>query len=272
MPTPFQSQRQSVEDFCLPARSQQPEQLAPLPSPVRLSSLHAVAHTCSGLTGMIPRPETTPLRLGLLGLLMAAIAVIGAEPSNASAPAPFAPVSPEAPRAMARRPMPKAEWLDSDRDAPNGTQYKTFQSKVLGREVSYLVYLPPGYGQGKQRYPAIYWLHGMGGNQRGGAMMFVPHVASAIIARRRDDVRSACRVRHQGRGVAAGHRRAGQWHGEKLLLRLERRPVPDGERHHQGLDSARGRNPSHDCRARGPGDRGIFDGRLWRGAPGVQVS
>jgi enterochelin esterase-like enzyme len=43
--------------------------------------------------------------------------------------------------------MPKAEWLDPDRGAPNGTQYKTFQSKVLGREVSYLVYLPPGYGQ-----------------------------------------------------------------------------------------------------------------------------
>ena len=79
---------------------------------------------------------------------------------------------------MARRPMPKAEWLDPDRGAPNGTQYKTFESKVLGREVSYLVYLPPGYEQEKQRYPVIYWLHGMGGNQRGGAMMFVPHVAA----------------------------------------------------------------------------------------------
>jgi hypothetical protein len=31
---------------------------------------------------MIPHPQNTPLRLGLLGLLMAAIAVIGAEPSN----------------------------------------------------------------------------------------------------------------------------------------------------------------------------------------------
>jgi enterochelin esterase-like enzyme len=81
---------------------------------------------------------------------------------------------------MARRPMPKAEWLDPDRGAPNSTQYKTFQSKVLGREVSYLVYLPPGYENEKQRYPVIYWLHGMGGNQRGGAMMFVPHVAAAI--------------------------------------------------------------------------------------------
>ena len=98
---------------------------------------------------MIPRPETTPLRLGLMGLLMAAIAVIGAEPSNTSALAPSVPAGPDAPRAITRRPMPKAEWLDPDRGAPNGTQYKTFQSKLLGREVSYLVYLPPGYGQEK---------------------------------------------------------------------------------------------------------------------------
>jgi hypothetical protein len=91
-----------------------------------------------------------------MGLLMAAIAVIGAEPSNTSALAPSVPAGPDAPRAITRRPMPKAEWLDPDRGAPNGTQYKTFQSKLLGREVSYLVYLPPGYGQEKQRYPVIY--------------------------------------------------------------------------------------------------------------------
>ena len=129
---------------------------------------------------MIPRPETALFRLGLLGSLMASIVVIGAEPSKTSAPAPSPPAGVEAPRAISRRPMPKAEWLDPDRGAPNGTQYKTFQSKVLGREVSYLVYLPPGYEQGTQRYPVIYWLHGMGGNQRGGAMMFVPHVEAAI--------------------------------------------------------------------------------------------
>ena len=81
-----------------------------------------------------------------------------------------------------QRPMPKAEWLDSDHTAPNGTQYRIFQSKVLGREVSYLVWLPPGYEQGTKHYPVIYWLHGMGGNQRAGAMMFVPHVEAAIKA------------------------------------------------------------------------------------------
>lgn len=40
----------------------------------------------------------------------------------------------------------------------------TFQSETLGREMPYLVYLPPGYDRSPdQRYPAVYMLHGMGG-------------------------------------------------------------------------------------------------------------
>jgi endo-1,4-beta-xylanase len=77
--------------------------------------------------------------------------------------------------------MPNGEWLDPSRRSPNGTQYKTFASKVLGgREVSYLIYLPPGYDEQTDRYPVIYWLHGMGGNQAGGAMMFVPQFEAAV--------------------------------------------------------------------------------------------
>jgi endo-1,4-beta-xylanase len=78
--------------------------------------------------------------------------------------------------------MPKAEWLDPDHGTPNGTQYKTFPSKVLGHEVSCLVYLPPDYEKQTQRYPVIYWLHGMGGSQRAGAVGFVPHLETAIKA------------------------------------------------------------------------------------------
>jgi enterochelin esterase-like enzyme len=61
-------------------------------------------------------------------------------------------------------------------------RYQTFTSKTLGREVSYLVWLPPGYDAETRHYPVIYWLHGMGGNQRAGATMFVPQVAAAIKA------------------------------------------------------------------------------------------
>ena len=77
-------------------------------------------------------------------------------------------------------PQSKAEWLDPIHEALNGAKYQTFASKVLGRDVSYLVWLPPGYDEGAKRYPVIYWLHGMGANQRGGAQMFVPHVEAAI--------------------------------------------------------------------------------------------
>lgn len=88
---------------------------------------------------------------------------------------------PDGAKPRTAREMPKGQWLDPDRTAPNGTQYKTFTSKILGgREVSYLIYLPPGYEQGQKRYPVIYWLHGMGSNQRGGATMFVPHVEAAV--------------------------------------------------------------------------------------------
>ena len=119
----------------------------------------------------------------IFSLLLLTIIPAGADTSVQAGtppePAP-APAKPNLPRQSNQRPMPKAEWLDSDHTAPNDTQYRTFQSQVLGREVSYLVWLPPGYEQGKKHYPVIYWLHGMGGNQRAGAMMFVPHIQAAI--------------------------------------------------------------------------------------------
>jgi endo-1,4-beta-xylanase len=80
----------------------------------------------------------------------------------------------------ARRTLPKAEWVEPNRGEPNGTKYRTFSSNILQAEVSYLVYLPAEYEQQSKRYPVIYWLHGLGGNQRGGATTFVPQVDRAI--------------------------------------------------------------------------------------------
>ncbi len=62
--------------------------------------------------------------------LLAAIAAAGFEPIAPT------PTGPDSRRPMNRRPMPKAEWAEPDHGAPNGTQYKTFPSKVLGRDVS----------------------------------------------------------------------------------------------------------------------------------------
>ncbi len=79
------------------------------------------------------------------------------------------------------RTMAKPEWVESNHEAPNGTQYKTLASIIIGGDVSYLVYLPPGYDKETQkRYPVIYWLHGMGGNIRAGAAVFVPLLDAAI--------------------------------------------------------------------------------------------
>src|SRR6188508_1038671 len=54
-------------------------------------------------------------------------------------------------------------WLMPPVEGPN-LHYKTFNSKTVGEKVSYLIYLPPDYETSQeQRYPVVYWLHGIGG-------------------------------------------------------------------------------------------------------------
>jgi enterochelin esterase-like enzyme len=40
---------------------------------------------------------------------------------------------------------------------------RTFRSESLGREMPYLIYLPPGFAESGERYPVLYVLHGRGG-------------------------------------------------------------------------------------------------------------
>ena len=71
-------------------------------------------------------------------------------------------------------------WVDPVTQAPPLTEYKLFHSKLANTDWSYLVYTPPDYATATQRrYPALYWLHGGGGNQRGGAK-FIQLLDSAI--------------------------------------------------------------------------------------------
>jgi len=75
---------------------------------------------------------------------------------------------------------PEGRWVESSREEPAGTHYRTFRSEAVGGEVSYLVYLPPRYGEEKDRhYPVVYWLYGLGSDQRGGAG-FVRRLDEAI--------------------------------------------------------------------------------------------
>src|SRR3954470_24250638 len=44
--------------------------------------------------------------------------------------------------------------------------YKTFQSKLLGKEIRYALYLPPSYSSSPaKKYPVLYFLHGLNENE-----------------------------------------------------------------------------------------------------------
>ncbi|HUV65295.1 MAG TPA: alpha/beta fold hydrolase [Sedimentisphaerales bacterium] len=71
-------------------------------------------------------------------------------------------------------------WVDPVWDTPAGTTYQILHSKTIHGDWSYLLYLPPDYETSPtRRYPVIYWLHGGGGNQRGGGA-FIEFLDSAI--------------------------------------------------------------------------------------------
>src|SRR5262245_11853605 len=81
-----------------------------------------------------------------------------------------------------QRAIRPANWLDPDKSEPEGTHYRTFQSKLAGGEVSYLVHLPATYQtEQAQRYACVYWLHGLNGDQRSG-MAFVKQAIEAARA------------------------------------------------------------------------------------------
>lgn len=58
-------------------------------------------------------------------------------------------------------------WVTEPVEAA-GVRFKKFRSAAVGGDVSYHIYLPPGYDkQRDRRYPVIYWLHGLGSGTKG---------------------------------------------------------------------------------------------------------
>lgn len=79
--------------------------------------------------------------------------------------------------------LAQPNWVDPDRTAPPGMQYRTFRSNTIQADVSYLIHLPPSYSTDtSRRFPALYFLHGRGGNQRGAAWL-VQRLTRAIEAK-----------------------------------------------------------------------------------------
>jgi acetyl esterase/lipase len=72
-------------------------------------------------------------------------------------------------------------WVNPDATPPL-TTFETFGSQAVGGPVGYALYRPPAYDANpQQRYPVIYWLHGMGGDPRRGGT-FVRMLDEAIRA------------------------------------------------------------------------------------------
>jgi endo-1,4-beta-xylanase len=83
----------------------------------------------------------------------------------------MARAQPANPNPNPNRPRQRAEpsWVIPPVDGTN-LEHHVFNSPAAGEKVSYLIYLPPGYGKKKSagtRYPVVYWLHGLGGSQQG---------------------------------------------------------------------------------------------------------
>ncbi len=108
-----------------------------------------------------------PWGVGLLAALLLALALL--RPSDASsvvrllsapsvaADAPVAHVAPPDPLATSAVPLAAL--------SPARTEDRVFASPSVGRDLHYLIYLPPGYTNNPaQRYPVLYMLHGRGGS------------------------------------------------------------------------------------------------------------
>ena len=73
------------------------------------------------------------------------------------------------------------KWVNPDTKEFKGLRHHVMQSDALGHEVGYSVWLPAEYDQKtKKRYPVIYFLHGMGGNESADAPSFSAIVAKTI--------------------------------------------------------------------------------------------
>jgi endo-1,4-beta-xylanase len=75
--------------------------------------------------------------------------------------------------------QPAVSWVNPKLPEGPGLTHHVLNSKAMGHEVGYVVWTPLGY-KTDQRYPVIYFLHGMGGNESADAAGFSAHVAQAI--------------------------------------------------------------------------------------------
>src|SRR5215204_3392184 len=77
------------------------------------------------------------------------------------------PQPPPPDKQLTRPPRAEDKWEIFAEDIPAKMRLAGFESQILGRRISYLVYLPPGYEENKAiRFPVIYALPSVAGDCR----------------------------------------------------------------------------------------------------------
>jgi len=60
------------------------------------------------------------------------------------------------------------QWNNPGGQLATGFTHATYRSALMNNiEIGYVIYLPPDYNSSTERYPVVYSLHGMGGNENG---------------------------------------------------------------------------------------------------------
>jgi endo-1,4-beta-xylanase len=108
-----------------------------------------------------------------------------------------APIKPADPQPKEKQPSKYQyglmDWVDPDRTEPEGMKYRTFRSKTIQADVSYLIYLPPDYDkQPSTRYPVLYYLHASGGTPKRDGAEIVRRLDRAIRAGRVEPLIVVC--------------------------------------------------------------------------------
>ncbi|MEK6406307.1 MAG: alpha/beta hydrolase family protein [Acidobacteriota bacterium] len=85
---------------------------------------------------------------------------------------------------MPRQAAATPQTSSSAQPTPGGVQYSSLPSEAIGKELKFAIVLPPSYERDtKRRYPVLYFLHGMNGNER----EFERRGVAAAISKLRDE-------------------------------------------------------------------------------------
>ncbi|NLD94615.1 MAG: esterase family protein [Fibrobacter sp.] len=71
-------------------------------------------------------------------------------------------------------------WNNNPGSLPSGIKHATYKSTAMNVDIGYNIFLPSDYNSSNERYPVIYALHGMGGNENEGPEPYSKVLQSGI--------------------------------------------------------------------------------------------